>query len=90
MARRAYSAEEIMERGGFIASETGPYVTALREETRKQVANGLLERSPGTWGPDAVKVGAEGRAAGVPPYPATRSTPLTVREIICCTPLRAD
>lgn len=56
------TADEIMERGGFSANETGPFVTALREKTRMQVANGLLDRSPGTWGPEAAKVGAEGRA----------------------------
>lgn len=44
--------DEIMERGGFPPTETGPYVTALREQTRELVEKrGLCDRSPGTWGP---------------------------------------
>lgn len=59
---KARTAEEIMERGGFSNSDTGPFVTALREQTRKQVRNGLTDRSPGTWGPEGAKLDAEGRA----------------------------
>lgn len=63
------TADEIMVRGGFLPTDTGPYVTTLREQTRKQVERGLLDRSPGTWGPDAFdfntnkwKIDAEARA----------------------------
>lgn len=48
------TADEIMVRGGFLPSYTGPYVTMLREQTREQVKHGLVDRSPGTWGPDAI------------------------------------
>ena len=63
------TADEIMERGGFLPTDTGPYVTTLREQTREQVKRGLVDRSPGTWGPDAIdfktgewKIDAEARA----------------------------
>lgn len=40
----------IMEhRMGFPPSETGPHVTALRALVRKQVSEGLINRSGGTW-----------------------------------------
>lgn len=61
MSRRGRTAEETMARGGF-ADSTGPYVAELLENTRKQVADGLLDRSPGTWGPHAEAIGPEGRA----------------------------
>ena len=55
------TANEIMERGGFAPTDTGPYVTALREQTRELVEKrGLTDRSPGTWGPAAID--AETRA----------------------------
>ena len=64
------TADEIMERGGFAPTDTGPYVTWLRNHTRQQVEHGgLVDRSPGTWGPDAIdfktgewKIDAEERA----------------------------
>jgi hypothetical protein len=64
------TADEIMERGGFEPTDTGPYVTELREQTRELVAKGILiDRSPGTWGPDAIdfksgewKIDSEARA----------------------------
>jgi hypothetical protein len=63
------TADEIMERGGFLPTDTGRYVTILREQTRQQVERGMLDRSPGTWGPDARdfktgewKIDAEARA----------------------------
>ena len=61
--------DEIMKRGGFALTDTGPYVTELREQTRKQVERGMLDRSPGSWGPAAIdfktgkwKIDAETRA----------------------------
>ena len=67
MQRR--TADEIMERGGFAPTDTGPYVTALREQTRQQVECGLVDRSPGSWGPAAInfktgewRINAETRA----------------------------
>lgn len=55
------SADEIMERGGFPPTETGPYVTALRKQTRELVEkHGLADRSPGTWG--AGPIDTESRA----------------------------
>lgn len=61
--------DEIMERGGFEPTDTGPYVTMLREQTHEQVKRGLIDRGPGTWGPDAQdfktgewKIDAEARA----------------------------
>jgi hypothetical protein len=63
------TADEIMVRGGFAPTDTGPYVTELREQTRKQVERGMLDRSPGSWGPAAIdfktgkwKIDAEARA----------------------------
>jgi hypothetical protein len=47
------TADEIMERGGFLPTDNGPYVTELREHTRRAVVLGLVDRSPGTWGPSA-------------------------------------
>lgn len=67
MKRR--TADEIMKRGSFALTDTGPYVTMLREQTREQVKRGLVDRSSGTWGPDAIdfktgewKIDAEARA----------------------------
>jgi hypothetical protein len=45
----------IMEhRMGFPPSETGPFVTALRAKVREQVAEGLTNRSGGTWATDEI------------------------------------
>jgi len=55
------TADEIMELGGFAPTDTGPYVTALREQTRELIEKrGLVDRSPGTWGSGAID--AETRA----------------------------
>ena len=43
-------ADFILEhRMGFPPTATGPYVTALRALVRKQVANGMTNRSGGSW-----------------------------------------
>jgi len=55
-------AEKIMLRMGFPETETGPYVTKLRENIRRQVAGGMRNRSGGSWAPGAEKLTAEQRA----------------------------
>jgi hypothetical protein len=56
------SAEEIVRRMGFPDTEQGPYVQALRQQVRKQVAQGMVNRSGGSWGPEGEKLDCEGRA----------------------------
>lgn len=45
------SAEEIIRHMGFPDTECGPFVTALRASVAKQVADGMTNRSGGTWAP---------------------------------------
>lgn len=40
----------IMLRMGFPRTETGPYVTELRNSIERQVSEGMRSRSGGTWG----------------------------------------
>lgn len=44
--------QKIMLRMGFAASDNGPYVTELRQSIKQQVADGLVNRSGGTWAPE--------------------------------------
>ena len=39
----------IMERMGFPPNANGPYVTELRKVVRRQVGNGMVNRSAGLW-----------------------------------------
>lgn len=43
--------DQMMIRMGFEPTDTGPYVTELRVLIAKQMANGLISRSGGTWAP---------------------------------------
>lgn len=45
-------ANEIMRSMGFSDNENGPFVSQLRKNVEKQVANGLVRRSGGTWAPE--------------------------------------
>jgi len=56
------TAEQIMRKMGYPDDEQGHYVTLLREEIALQVANGLANRSAGTWSSDADKLSFEQRA----------------------------
>lgn len=42
--------EQMMTRMGFEPTDTGPYVTELRKLVERQMAEGLISRSAGTWG----------------------------------------
>ncbi len=44
--------DQIMERMGFPATETGPYVTQLRALVARQMSQGMVERSAGSWAGD--------------------------------------
>jgi hypothetical protein len=43
------AADDIIRGMGFPDDATGPYVTALRRLVREQVAQGMTNRSAGTW-----------------------------------------
>lgn len=43
--------EQMMARMGFEPTDTGPYVTELRKLVERQMAEGLVSRSAGTWAP---------------------------------------
>lgn len=45
------NATEIMERMGFPPDDNGPYVTALRKVVERQVSEGMMNRSYGSWAP---------------------------------------
>lgn len=57
-----YSPEQIMLRMGFPEDASGPYVTALRALIREQVADGMTDRSGGSWATDEMWSDHEGRA----------------------------
>lgn len=44
--------EQIMERMRFAVTDRGPYVTELRALIARQVAEGLTDRSAGSWAGD--------------------------------------
>jgi hypothetical protein len=46
---RRKTLDEIMEGMDFKPSDTGPNVTELRKVVQKQMENGLIDRSAGTW-----------------------------------------
>jgi hypothetical protein len=61
-ANNAALANRIVERMGFPASETGPYVSALRRHVEHQVDRGLVSRSAGWWSPEGRRLSLEDRA----------------------------
>lgn len=54
--------EQIMLNMGFPDSETGPFVTELRNNIAEQVRRGLRNRSGGTWGEKGYALSHEERA----------------------------
>lgn len=56
----------IMYRMGFSEADTGPMVTELRTLIKRQVSQGLVNRSAGTWAPEhglaGMKLSPEERA----------------------------
>lgn len=56
------SPEQIMLNMGFPEDANGPYVTALRALIREQVADGMMNRSGGTWASDEIWSDHEERA----------------------------
>ena len=52
----------IMLRMGFPDTERGPFVTELRTLIRRQVSEGLVNRSGGSWAPGAETLTYEERA----------------------------
>lgn len=55
-------AAAIMLRMGFQPSDAGPYVAELRAHVAKQVAQGMQNRSRGSWTPEGAALSAEERA----------------------------
>jgi hypothetical protein len=43
--------DHMMKRMGFDPADTGPYATELRKMVARQMANGMTDRSAGTWAP---------------------------------------
>lgn len=43
--------DQMMSRMGFETTDTGPYVTELRAVVARQMSEGLISRSAGTWAP---------------------------------------
>lgn len=62
MVARVIANSIVRDKMHFSDTETGLFVTALRENVRKQVMNGLTNRSGGTWGPEGEKLDYEGKA----------------------------
>lgn len=56
------TAEDIIRGMGFPDDATGPYVTALRQQVREQVAEGMVGHSGGTWADDSIWLDHEERA----------------------------
>lgn len=57
-----YTLERQMARMGYPASEQGPYVTELRKHIQKQLDEGMVMRSAGSWAPEAASLSYEERA----------------------------
>lgn len=43
--------DEMMARMGFAPTDTGPFVTELRALIARQMSQGMVDRSAGTWAP---------------------------------------
>lgn len=58
------NANQMMERMGFPTTERGPYVTQLRALVARQVSEGMLNRSGGTWAEECYERDANGFITG--------------------------
>lgn len=61
---RENRAARIMLKMGFPPTETGPFVSELRAKIVKQVAEGLVNRSGGSWAEGCYERDEEGHAVG--------------------------
>lgn len=43
--------DQMMSRMGFEPTDTGPYVSDLRKLVKRQMSEGMVNRSAGTWAP---------------------------------------